>query len=138
MLCAAPAYLDRHGLPASPGELAGHRCLVIRERDQALGVWRLEGPDGAKTVKVQGSLASNDGEIIHHWALFGHGIMLRSLWDVGVDLAAGRLVQILPDHTQEADVWAVYPSRLSRTPKVRIFVRMLAERLAGEPAPAAG
>ena len=69
VLCAAPSYLARHGRPGSLAELAQHRCLVIRERDQAFGVWRLEGPDGVETVKVRGSLSANDGEIIHRWAL---------------------------------------------------------------------
>ena len=133
VLCAAPAYLDRHGTPASLAELAGHRCLVIRERDQTLGVWRLEGPDGVETVKVRGSLSANDGQIIHRWALLGHGIMLRSRWDVSAALAAGQLVQVLAGYSQEADVWTVYPARLSRTPKVRIFVRFLADRLAIDP-----
>jgi LysR family transcriptional regulator, transcriptional activator for dmlA len=129
VLCAAPAYLARHGQPASLAELADHRCLVIRERDQAFGVWRLEGPDGVETVKVRGSLTANDGQIIHHWALLGHGIMLRSFWDVAEGLSAGQLVQVLADYTQEADVWAVYPTRLSRSPKVRLLIRFLAERL---------
>ena len=69
---------------------------MIREPDQVFGVWRLDGPDGAETVKVRGSLTANNGEIIHRWALDGHGIMLRSLWDVGEALAAGRLERVLP------------------------------------------
>ena len=131
VLCAAPGYLARRGQPASLAELADHRCLVIRERDQAFGVWRLEGPNGVETVKVRSSLTSNDGQIIHYWALLGHGIMLRSFWDVAEGLSAGQLVQVLADYTQEADVWAVYPTRLSRSPKVRLLVRFLADRLAG-------
>jgi LysR family transcriptional activator of dmlA len=144
VLCAAPSYLARHGRPGTLADLAQHRCLVIRERDQAFGVWRLEGPAGVATVKVRSSLTANDGAIIHRWALEGHGIMLRSRWDVAGSLAAGQLVQVLEAYRQEADVWAVYPTRLSRSPKVRIFVRFLADRLAregrphGESQPAAG
>ena len=55
--------------------------------------------------------------------------MLRSFWDVAEGLSAGQLVQVLADYSQEADVWAVYPTRLSRSPKVRILVRFLADRL---------
>jgi LysR family transcriptional activator of dmlA len=131
VLCAAPAYLERHGHPRTLADLAQHRCLVIRERDQAFGVWRLAGPGGPETAKVQSFLSANDGEIIHRWALDGHGLMLRSLWDVAEALATGRLVRVLEAYGQEADVWAVYPTRLSRSPKVRILVRFLAERLAG-------
>jgi LysR family transcriptional activator of dmlA len=131
VLCAAPTYLERHGHPRTLADLAQHRCLVIRERDQAFGVWRLAGPGGPETAKVQGFLSANDGEIIHRWALDGHGLMLRSLWDVAKALATGKLVRVLEAYGQEADVWAVYPTRLSRSPKVRILVRFLAERLAG-------
>lgn len=136
VLCAGPAYLARHGRPTSPADLSGHRCLIIRERDQDYGVWRLEGPEGVATVKVRGALSANDGEIITRWALLGHGIMLRSQWDVADALASGRLVRVLESYSQEAHVWAVHPARLSRTPKLRIFLRSLAERLAAYGAPA--
>jgi LysR family transcriptional regulator, transcriptional activator for dmlA len=129
VLCASPGYLDRHGRPTSLAELARYRCLVTREPDQVFGVWRLDGPAGPETVKVRGSLTANNGEIIHRWALDGHGIMLRSLWDVGEALAAGRLERVLPLHRQPADIWAIYPTRLARSPKVRLFLQILAGRL---------
>lgn len=138
VLCAAPGYLAQHGRPGSPAELAEHRCLVTREPNQVLGVWPLEGPDGVATVRPRGSLTANDGEIIHQWALDGHGIMLRSLWDVGEPLAAGRLEQVLPAYGQAADIWALYPTRLSRSPKVQLFLDMLARRLNGSTSPLAG
>jgi LysR family transcriptional regulator, transcriptional activator for dmlA len=50
-----------------------HRCLVIRERDQAFGVWHLQVPAGMETVKVRSTLSANDGEIIHRWARDGYG-----------------------------------------------------------------
>lgn len=137
VLCAAPSYLAVHGRPDAPVDLAGHRCLVTRELDQVLGVWSLEGPDGVETVRPRGSLTANDGEIIHRWALDGHGIMLRSLWDVGESLADGRLLQVLPDYGQAADIWAVYPTRLSRSPKMQLFLDLLALRLNGGTSPLA-
>ncbi len=137
VLCAAPCYLAEHGRPGSPAELAAHRCLVTREPNQVLGVWLLDGPDGVETVRPRGSLTANDGEIIHRWALGGHGIMLRSLWDVAESLAAGRLEQVLPGYGQAADIWAVYPTRLSRSPKVQLFLDMLALRLSGGAGPLA-
>ena len=138
VLCAAPGYLAGRGPPASPADLSGHRCLVIRERDQAFALWRLDGPDGAVTVRIPGALSANDGDVIARWCLLGHGIMLRSQWDVAEALAAGRLVRVLEAYSQEAQVWAVFPTRLSRSPKVRLFLSMLAERLSatGVPPPA--
>ena len=112
VLCAAPAYLAEHGVPATLAELASHRCIVIRERNEDFGRWALQGPRGMETVKVSGPLSASNGEVVHGWALEGHGIILRSMWDVGPSLASGELVRILPEYEQPADVWAIYPSRL--------------------------
>jgi LysR family transcriptional activator of dmlA len=89
---------------------------------------------------VRGPLSANNGEMVVQWAVDGHGIALRSLWDVGAHLRAGRLVQVLRDWRQEANVWAVYPTRLDRSSKVRVCVEFLeayfrqhAGRLQGAP-----
>ncbi|TAH46450.1 MAG: LysR family transcriptional regulator [Betaproteobacteria bacterium] len=126
-LCAAPAYLAQRGMPQRLADLAQHDCIVIRERDQDFGRWTLRGPQGAETVKVGGPLSANNGEIVRQWAIAGHGIILRSLWDVAGDLRDGTLRRILPEYSQEADVWAVYPSRLSTSAKVRVCVEFLEE-----------
>ncbi|CAN7665408.1 LysR family transcriptional regulator [Pseudoduganella sp. LjRoot289] len=134
VLCAAPAYLAQHGAPASLADLARHRCIVIRERNQDFGRWALQGPGGMETVKVAGPLSANNGEIVHQWALDGHGIILRSIWDVGPALEQGRLVRVLPAYAQPADVWAVYSSRLSTSAKVRVCVEFIEASLADRPA----
>lgn len=131
ILCAAPAYLARHPAPKSLADLAGHQCLPIKERDHPFGVWRLRGRGGAEeTVKVSGALSTNHGEIALRWALDGAGIVLRSRWDAQPYLDAGTLVQVLPDYTQEANVWAVYPQRLAGSAKVRVCVEFLERHLA--------
>jgi LysR family transcriptional regulator, transcriptional activator for dmlA len=127
VLCAAPPYLAQYGHPTTVADLAHHRCLVIRERDQPHGLWHLQGPAGVETARVRGSLSTNLGEIAHRWALEGHGIVLRSFWDVAAGLREGKLERVLPDYSQEADVWGVYPTRLARSPKVRLFVGLLVE-----------
>lgn len=132
VLCAAPAYLARHGAPASLAELAQHRCIVIRERNQDFGRWVLDGPDGAESVKVAGPLSASNGEIVHQWAIDGHGVILRSVWDVGPSMARGELLRVLPDYAQPADVWAVYPSRLSTSAKVRVCVEFIEQWLGRE------
>lgn len=121
VLCAAPAYLARRGTPRTLAELSSHDCLVIKERDHPFGVWRFRDD----VIKVTGPLSSNHGEIVVQWAVDGRGIVLRSLWDVAPLLASGALVQVLPDQTQEANVWAVYPSRLSSSAKLRVCVDWL-------------
>jgi LysR family transcriptional regulator, transcriptional activator for dmlA len=130
VLCASPAYLEQCGMPLRLADLAQHKCIVIRERDQEFGRWKLKGPDGIETARVSGPLSANNGEIAHQWAVDGHGIILRSIWDVGPSLKQGELKRVLPDYEQEADIWAVYPSRLGNSAKVRVCVQFLEEWLA--------
>jgi DNA-binding transcriptional LysR family regulator len=131
LLCAAPAYLKRHGTPKTPAELARHNCIGIRQGDEGYGVWRLAAgrgrKAGAETVKVRGNLATNDGGVAVQWALDGHGILMRAEWDIERDLKSGRLVQVLPQYaTPDADIYAVYPERHRHSVRVRAFVEFLA------------
>ncbi|MCP1645057.1 LysR family transcriptional activator of dmlA [Pseudomonas citronellolis] len=130
VLCAAPAYLERRGTPRSLAELTSHDCLVIKERDHPFGVWHLEGPNGEENVKVTGPLSSNHGEVVHQWCLDGRGILLRSWWDVHDSLADGRLVQVLPEYQQQADIWAVHASPLASSARVRVAVEFFRQYFA--------
>ncbi|AMO77296.1 LysR substrate-binding domain-containing protein [Pseudomonas citronellolis] len=130
VLCAAPAYLERRGTPRSLAELTSHDCLVIKERDHPFGVWHLEGPSGEENVKVTGPLSSNHGEVVHQWCLDGRGILLRSWWDVHDSLADGRLVQVLPEYQQQADIWAVHAAPLSSSARVRVAVEFFRQYFA--------
>jgi LysR family transcriptional activator of dmlA len=125
VLCAAPAYLARFGTPAALDDLHAHRCIPIRERDQDFGRWELDGPQGRIAIKVSGPLSANNGEIVRQWAIDGHGIILRSTWDICDEIDSGVLVPVLPGYFQQADVWAVYPSRLSVSAKVKVCVEFL-------------
>jgi LysR family transcriptional activator of dmlA len=125
VLCAAPEYLQRRGTPQTLAELEQHDCLVIKERDNAFGLWQLQREAISTSVRVRGPLSSNNGEIVLQWALDGRGVLLRSLWDVKPLLAQGRLVQVLADYSQPANVWAVYPTRLAYSGKLRACVEFL-------------
>jgi len=72
------------------------------------------------------------------WAVDGRGNALRSTWDVGPLIAEGKLVHILADYSQEANVWAVYPSRLDTSAKVRVCVEFLQTHLGSQPSQASG
>ncbi len=125
VLCAAPAYLERFGQPQRLDDLKAHRCIAIRERDQDFGRWELTGPAGQVAIKVSGPLSANNGEIVRQWAIDGHGIILRSSWDIRREIESGSLLPVLPEYFQPADVWAVYPSRLSASAKVKVCVEFL-------------
>ena len=131
VLCAAPGYLQRHGTPQTLADLEQHHCLVIKERDNAFGIWNLEHDGVQENVRVSGPLSSNNGEIVLQWALDGRGVLLRSLWDVKPLLEQGRLVQLLPGYTQSANVWAVYPTRLAYSGKLRACVEFLQAHFKG-------
>ncbi len=127
VLCAAPDYLAREGHPRSVADLAGHHCLVIKERDMQFGVWTLTNGRQQETVKVTGPLSSNNGEIVLRWAVEGRGIALRSIWDARPHIERGELVRLLPAWRQDANVWAVYPMRLTGSAKVRVCVEYFEE-----------
>ena len=131
LLCAAPAYLARHGTPKVPNDLTRHNCIGIRQGEEAYGLWRLTSGRGknatTEAVKTRGNLTTNDGEIAVHWALDGHGILMRAEWDIARHLQDGRLVQVLPQfHTPDADIHAVYPQRHQQAARVRAFVDFVA------------
>ena len=131
LLCAAPAYLARHGTPNVPNDLARHHCIGIRQGEEAYGVWRLTSGRGkaatTEAVKTRGNLTTNDGEIAVNWALDGHGILMRAEWDIARYLDSGRLVQVLPQcQTPDADIHAVYPQRHQLAARVRAFVDFVA------------
>ncbi|QJE02641.1 LysR family transcriptional regulator [Massilia forsythiae] len=135
LLCAAPAYLARHGTPRTPAELARHNCISIRQGDEAYGSWRLlesdTGERQGQAVKVRGNLTTNDGEIAVNWALDGHGILMRAEWDIERYLKSGRLVEVLPDYrTPDADIYAVYQQRHQLSARIRSFVDFLAATFA--------
>ena len=112
-------------------DLEQHDCLVLKERDNAFGIWNLERDGAPESVRVRGPLSSNNGEIVLQWALDGRGVLLRSMWDVKPLLEQGKLVQVLHDCTQSANVWAVYPTRLAYSGKLRACVEFLQEHFKG-------
>lgn len=130
LLCASPAYLKKSGVPGYPHDLTQHQCIVLRQNESAYGNWRLGKGKQIETVKVNGRLSSNDGEVTLNWALDGHGILMRAEWDVAKYLRSGRLVQVLPDYeTPPADVYAVYQERLNLSAKIAYFVDHLRDYL---------
>ena len=139
VLVASPAYLQRRGTPTALEELSAHGCLVVRENggaDQRFDHWRLQrdGEDHWTHTPVRGALSSNSGELVRDWCLAGHGIMLRSLWDVAPHLARGELVRVLPDWSMpDADVHWIAPYRAQVPRRIRLLVDFLAERFKGEP-----
>ena len=126
VLCASPDYLLRMGKPKSPRDLTHHSCLFIRENDETYGSWHFRNGSRMETIKVRGPLASNDGECVLNWALDGHGILMRSLWEVTPLLRSGKLQQVLCSWSlPPADIYAVFPSRNHLPVKTRVLIDFL-------------
>lgn len=125
ILCATPAYIERHDAPASFEDLGNHNCLTHVSGES----WRLEGPDGPVAFRPNGALMTNSSEVVREAVLAGIGIGLRSTWDIGPELASGKLVQILPEYegSRNIAVHAIYPSRQFLPVKVRLFIDFLAD-----------
>lgn len=145
VLVAAPTYLKKHGLPADPSSLQQHACLIVRENSDSTGqpfnVWQLRkekikkdsGAEEAR-IRVKGPLTSNSGELVRDWCLDGHGIMLRSLWDISPQLASGKLVRVLPSWSMpDADIHWVAPYRPDAPRRIRLLIDFLLTQFAGEP-----
>lgn len=132
VIVAAPSYLARAGTPRTPADLAGHNCLrlsvVARWND-----WRLTDEDGAP-VPITGNFEATSADAVHRAALVGVGVARLSSYLVSDDIAAGRLVRLLPDYAQtDSHIVVLFPDRRNLAPKVRVFVDFLVERFGGTP-----
>lgn len=131
-LCASPLYLERHGTPSALADLVHHKCIIHRQNDDAYGIWRFTHHDHSEVVKVHGLLSSNDGDIVLGWALEGHGILIRSEWDLAKYLESGRLRVVLPDFTlPSADLYVYYPSQRNLAARTRAFIDFLVVHFGG-------
>ncbi len=130
LVCAAPAYLDRHGRPRTVADLAGHNCLMYVFFGSGHS-WQLDGPNGPETVKVGGRFQADNGDALRQALLSGLGLALMPTYLVGEDLAAGRLCDVLPGHRENSyAVLAVHPEEGRDLPKVQALVEYLRSRFA--------
>ncbi len=126
MIVASPAYLKKHGTPATPDELDKHNCLRLIT-GTSFNRWEFEGPAGPRAIDAGGNFETNNATTLHRAALAGLGLIRAANFVVGADVKAGRLVQVLADFESPTatPVNAVYPHSRHLSPKVRAFVDML-------------
>ncbi len=122
VVCAAPAYLEAHGLPRHPEDLTGHQCLGYTYgpgRDN----WRFQGPEGSISVRVKQRLFSNNGDALMAGAASGLGIILQPAFIVHQALEDGRLVEVLAAYPAgELTIHAIYPPTRHLSARVRTFI----------------
>jgi DNA-binding transcriptional LysR family regulator len=135
LLCAAPSYLEKAGVPAHPEDLAQHACLVfsgIKNGDR----WEMTDAAGASAqVSVSGQFISDDAEVLIDAAIAGLGVFLATDWLVGRALQAGRLVPVLPEWrmVDEGAIYVVTPSGAGAVSKTRAFSEWIVARLSRPP-----
>ncbi|MES2187514.1 MAG: LysR family transcriptional regulator [Pseudomonadota bacterium] len=135
VLCAAPAYLARHGVPRTPLELTGHNCLSFHIDSRRYVAWRFEREGVWTEVRVDGDRTTDDAAIAHQWALAGAGVIYKSRLDVAHDLRAGRLVPLLDGWRGESyPLNAVLPGSRFVPQRAKRLVDFLAARFAAEAA----
>jgi DNA-binding transcriptional LysR family regulator len=135
VICAAPSYLQRHGVPRTPADLASHNCLTLTGPAH-FQQWFLPAAAGDPAdVFPAGNLRSNSAGVLMCAALAGHGVVCLPSYITGDALRSGRLVSVLDEYpTPTFTLRALYPSNRHLSAKLRGFVDFLADRFGKEPA----
>ena len=134
VICAAPSYLERRGIPRTPDDLADHNCIHLLEHED-LSRWPFNNADGVRTIEIRGQHAANNAETVLQMGLAGLGIIRLVDVMVAVHLASGRLVPVLADchHVEPLPLHLLMPRDKHRLPKVTAMVDFLFEKFASAP-----
>lgn len=133
LVCAAPDYLDRRGVPQQVAELTQHNCLSYSlSTMQNKKEWAF-GANGEFRVAVSGNLLANNGDALLAAAVGGHGIIYQPHFIVGEALKRGELVALKLDKPviELGGIHVLYPPDRRPPAKVRVMIDYLAERFAG-------
>ena len=127
VIVAAPSYLERHGAPASPEDLVRFDCLVLYGR-RPPNEWKFLGPDGAYTVKINGTFRSTSALAVYMAALNGLGIARVPEYVMHGRADAGQLRVLFDDCLMpERTLKAYYPRTRHLPAKVQAFLECLRE-----------
>lgn len=134
VVCATPAYLERHGTPQKPRDLQQHNAITFRYQPTP-DEWHFVSRQGeVSRVQVGGSLQMNNSLALREALLHDVGLTLIPTFIVGEDLRENRLRAVLTDYrTLEPSIYAVYPHRRHLSPKVRAFIDFLVQKIPASP-----
>ena len=135
ILCASPDYLNQHGTPKQPDDLATHQLIAFKEQSSVPLVGR-GGKTGRFDPRRAGCrLTVDDGSSQKIATIAGAGISMNALWSVHRELADGSLVRVLPEYQvdDQTALWIVYPKSNVLTAKVRVFIDFLLEKIGDAP-----
>ena len=129
-LCvAAPGYLQRAGVPATPAELMRHQCLALSSDASQTRGWAFQVDGELTHLRPSGRLDCSDGQVLHEWCLRGMGLAWRSTWEVQDDVADGRLQVVLEAFAAPANgIYAVFPHAKHLPLRVRLWIDFIKHR----------
>ena len=131
VVCGTPAYFERHGIPRRLEDLEQHNCLAFNLQGGQQRGWYFRQNGRPVTVKVNGNLDCNDGELLHRWGCESLGLAWRSTWEIQAELASGALITVLDEYALDNyDIMAVYPRQRHLPAKIRFFIDMLKQTYA--------
>ncbi|MCD4503934.1 LysR substrate-binding domain-containing protein [Chromobacterium piscinae] len=131
VVCAAPALLERLGVPSRPQDLATLPTLTLMTGHGPMNEWRYRDMGEARTLRLERARQSNDGEVLRRWAVQGLGFAYKSQLDIAADLAAGRLATVLDDYfTEPAPLHLLYPGHRLQPARIRRLIDFLLEQFA--------
>lgn len=129
-LCASPRYLKKHGKPKHPSDLRQHQVIgysYLATKDE----WHFVGPNGPVSVQTNPWMHTNNGDTCRAAAMAHQGVILQPKFLVSEALAAGDLVELLPEyHAADIGIYAVYPTRKHLSAKVRVLIDFLSDHFA--------
>lgn len=134
VVCASPDYLDKHGRPETPADLAGHDCLVYANLGDP-GRWVCQDVAGKRhEVDVNIAMTSSSGDFLCNMAIHGAGIVIQPTFIAGSAICSGELTPILTEYEwPTVPAHAVYPPTRRLSSRVRAFIDFLAKRFEGVP-----
>ena len=133
VLCASPEYVAKRGMPVSGEDLVSdnHECLSLRFPGATEFQWRLNTPTGPKRFRVSGRYESDDGDVLTDWALAGHGVAMKPIFEIADHLRDGRLVPVATQTPPEPIQMAcLFTHRRRQDPKTRLFMEFMVDRIA--------
>ena len=123
VVCGTPEYFERHGIPRTLDDLAQHNCLAFNLQGGQQRGWYFQQGGKPVTVRVQGNLDCNDGELLHRWACESLGLAWRSTWEIQAQLEEGSLITVLDEFAlPDYDIMAVYLQQRHLPAKIRFFI----------------
>lgn len=133
VLCAAPAYLDRRGIPQHPGDLLHHAIIGVGEAIHTLE-WKFASPDGRMTMRLRPRLVLTTEDAAAAAACAGLGIVRLHAFKVAELIHQGRLRPVLERYGEGPQkVHLLQRERSRHVPKISQFVQLLEERMVGHP-----